>query len=410
MNKTEKYLKNLIQEMPKPAGELSFTMDQVELGESQNELTNIKWGRRRSVRYVLAAICGLFMIVSVPVAAHIPYISERMQILSNKEIQDLTDMTQQQMTEADLFSRPLSREERIRMEAVRQEYENGIFPKGEILIVSGDEQIDIDYYYNQNTGMFYLPDSRELTDEELGQYIDFYYKRDYSLQTHQNQEMAANPALEDKSKNELSEEFVIPHEHREIILDWLRLYDISDLELTDLENKLEVEGIYRPSEDFCNYIYLYPMAEGTLRFHISEDGDMKFLNRLSIVPSEEAASGTTIPKLKPLAETDKFESIKKVLEESRSMDWKASSAWYLCQSDSEGYLRYDAFGYLFTDEEGKGWVFMYENGAAYPTRIMYMTYDWWVDEIRKAEKLEEINGVKFDHNVISLDINTGEVS
>lgn len=111
----------------------------------------------------------LYKIVSVPVAAHIPYISERMQTLSNKEIQNLSDMTQQQMTELDLFSRPLSREERIRMEAVRQEYENGIFPKGEILIVSGDEQIDIDYYY----------------------------KRDYSLQT-QEQEMAANPGIHKK--------------------------------------------------------------------------------------------------------------------------------------------------------------------------------------------------------------------
>lgn len=395
MNKTEKYLKKLIQEMPEPKGELSFT--------------NAKWGRRRSVRYVLAAVSGLLMIVSVPVAAHIPYISERMQTLSNKDIQDLSAMTQQQMTEADLFSRPLSREEQIRMEAVRQEYENGIFPKGEILIVSGDDQTDIDYYYDRNTGMFYLPDSRELTDEELGQYIDFYYKRDYSLQTHQEQEMA-NLALEDKSKNELTEKFVIPNEHREIILDWLRLYDIGDLESADLENNLEVEGIYRPSKDFSNYIYLYPIAEGTLRFHISEDGDIKFLNRLSIKPAEEVASGTTIPKLEPLKETGKFESIKKILEESRSMDWKAASAWYLCQSDSEGYLRYDAFGYLFTDEEGKGWVFIYENGAAYPTRIMYMTYDWWVDEIRKAEKVEEIKGVKFDHNVISLDINTGEVS
>ena len=410
MNKTEKYLKEKIQEMPQPKRELSFITDAAKLQEGGSKSVNGNRVRRRSVGYAALAVSALLVIVSVPVAAHIPYLAERMQSLSDKEIQELSDMTQQQMTEVDLFSRPLSEEERIRMEALRQEYKDGIFPNGEISVVSENEQTDIDYYYDKNVGMFHLPDSRELTDEELRQYIDFLYKRDYSLRAHTAQEQADNPALVAKTVYELPDEFEMPEKHGEIILDWLRLYDIRDMELSDLENTVEIDGIYRPSEDIGNYVYRYPMAEGTLRFYILEDGGKVFLSELDVESSGEVVEGTTIPMFEMLEETDKFEAIKKTLAEMDSVDWEAASAWYLCQSDAEGHLRFDAFGYLFVNEAGEGWVLIYENGSAYPTQIMPMTYDLWISKNERITRYEENKGIYFDHNVIALDLETGEVS
>ncbi len=140
-----------------------------------------KRGNGFRTKYIFAAACILVLLISVPVAAKLPFVAERMQTMPQAEVQELADMTNALDIQADLFSRPFSEEERVRMESIREEYENGIFPDEDILIVSGNEQTDMDFYYNRDTGMFILPDLRELTDEELRQYIDFFYKRGHLL-------------------------------------------------------------------------------------------------------------------------------------------------------------------------------------------------------------------------------------
>ena len=92
------------------------------------------------------------------------------------------DMIQSQQIHADQFSREYMREERRRMDAIRQEYEKGMFPENTLTLVENESQVpDRDTLAcTKDTGCFYLPD-RELTDEELLQILDFNAARDYAL-------------------------------------------------------------------------------------------------------------------------------------------------------------------------------------------------------------------------------------
>ncbi|MCH5248275.1 MAG: hypothetical protein J1E98_00005, partial [Lachnospiraceae bacterium] len=140
MKKTEKYLKKLIDEMPEYYGDIHFSMDSGCIDPVK------KRGNRFQIKYIFATICIPILLISVPVAAKLPVVKERMQAMPQAEVQDLADMTNSQKIHADLFSRPFSDAERKRMDSIWEEYENGIFPNEDILIVSGNEQTDVDFY------------------------------------------------------------------------------------------------------------------------------------------------------------------------------------------------------------------------------------------------------------------------
>lgn len=399
MNRTEKYLKKLIDEMPESCHE--FPVGAVGISSNLNVSANKQQKKRLLIKYITAIICVLFVTVSVPVMAQIPFLAQRMQTLSKDDMKNMEDMTNQQNAEADLFSRPLSNEERKRMELLRGEYEQGVFPNEDIPIISGTQQANADFYYNSDTGMFYLPDSRKLTDEELRQYIDFYYKRDYSLRA---QQVSEEPASEEQERNEPDEDFTIPEKHMEIIQDWLTVYDIYHPDITNLK----AEEMIVHSEDWITYTYSYQTDAGTLCFDIQND-DLVYLYEMESETADTDTEGTLIPKMQPLEQADNFESVKEALRNMSGIDCEISSAWYLCQSDPDGYLRYDAYAYLFANDKGEGWAFGFENGSAYPSWILPTTYDWWMENNRKGKQLEEFKGIEIEHNVIALDIETGMV-
>lgn len=251
MKKTEKYLKKLIDEMPEYNGDIHLSMDNEGSGSVK------KGGNGFQIKYSFVAACILILLISVPVAAKIPFVTERMQDMPQEEIQDMADMINALDIQADLFSRPFSEEERVRMKSMREEYKNGIFPDEDILIVSGNEQTDVDFYYNRDTGMFILPDSRELTDEELRQYIDFSYKVDYSLQ----QRAPENHVSEENEKNYDITDWEVPEEHKEFIQACLTVLGINNPELTNLH----IEEVY----DDANINYSYQTDAKILSFSIS---------------------------------------------------------------------------------------------------------------------------------------------
>ena len=86
MKKTEKYLKKLIDEMPGYNGDIHFSMNSEGLGSGK------KRGKGFQIKYSFAAICVLILLISVPVAAKLPFVTERMQAMPQEEVQDLADM------------------------------------------------------------------------------------------------------------------------------------------------------------------------------------------------------------------------------------------------------------------------------------------------------------------------------
>ena len=113
MKKTEKYLKKLIDEMPEYNGDIHFSVDSDCIDPVK------KRGNRFQIKYSFAAVCVLILLISVPVAAKLPFVTERMQAMPQEEVKDLADMYNALHIPADLFSRPFSEEERVRMKSIR---------------------------------------------------------------------------------------------------------------------------------------------------------------------------------------------------------------------------------------------------------------------------------------------------
>ena len=391
MKRTEAHLKRLIQEMPEPRRELHFANE----GNKEADLLEMVPRKQRQLKYIVIASCMLLFAFSVPVVAKMPFIAERMQAMPKEEVQDMADMINALDIQADLFSRPISEEEQMRMKSIREEYENGIFPDEDILIVSGNEQPDVDFYYNRDTGMFFLPDSRELTDEELRQYIDFSYKADYSLQA---QYALENQLSEDNENNYDITHLEAPEEHKEFIQACLMVLGINDSELSNLH----IEKVY----DDASINYSYQTDTKILSFSITR-GDFW----MEEYESEEMKTDEGTDFIKPIDETQNYESARKALDMMCGDEWTDASAWYYCQSIPEGYLVNDKYAYIFVDDKGKDLWFSYRYGETYPCRIWISSFELFTDNLKRVEEhgLYEYFGVEIEDHLIELDIETGKV-
>ena len=170
------------------------TMEQFHISEEmqneiimniRNQLENGKsrtsnWKRIATTVVVVALMAG---IVSIPVRAVVKSIvRERMESISQEEMQDLRDMMQEQRTLADGFSREYSDAEKERSNELWKSYKNGTFPEGTIPQVDNIEDVtEGTLCYIRATGDFYLPD-REMTDEEILEIIDFQHEMQYAIE------------------------------------------------------------------------------------------------------------------------------------------------------------------------------------------------------------------------------------
>lgn len=150
--------------------------------ESNVSLTHRK--QRLKLSYAICVLVAL-LFISIPTVAAVDYVKERMSKLDESEQEKYQETAETTMpdTEAITYSRPFNAEEQQRYAELMTEYEgNGLFPKGELLIVDdSDNTAKQSLVYENETRTLYLP-SRSLTDEELLQIIDFYHKADYSVQ------------------------------------------------------------------------------------------------------------------------------------------------------------------------------------------------------------------------------------
>ena len=261
--------------------------------------------------------------------------------------------------------------------------------------MSGNEQTDVDFYYNRDTGMFILPDSRELTDEELRQYIDFSNKRNYSLQA---QGTLENHVSEENENNYDITDLEVPEEHKEFIQACLMVLGINDSEL----NNLHIEKVY----DDANIMYSYRTDTQILSFSISP-GDFW----MEEYESEEMKTDEGTDFMKPIDETQNYESARTALDMMCGDEWTDASAWYYCQSIPEGYLQNDKYAYIFVDDEGRDLWFSYRYGETYPCRIWISSFELFTDNLERVEEhgLYERLGVEIEDHLIELEIETGKV-
>ena len=371
MKKTEKYLKKLIDEMPEYYGDIHFSMDSDCIDPVK------KRGNGFQIKHIFAAICILILLISVPVAAKLPVVKERMQTMPQAEVQDLADMTNSQKIHADLFSRPFSDAERNRMDSIREEYENGIFPDGDILLVQGNELTDADFYYNCDAGMFMLPDARELTDDELRQYFDFTYKRNYSLEVQSeaeasiSEEQVSNQSFDDL---EISEVYDV-----ERVVE--KIYDVqSDTYETSVEADIDQ-----------NYSILLQSKEDDKCFRIVYNMDKSRIEELNY--SQGTDNYTEGVEVNVDEYINNFDYIKNMLVEDLSITEEMEKCYCDYNVSPDGSLVRGMISYLYILENGECYVVKYNCKDKVVSNILLSDYQYYQGIIDLNESKRETRGV-----------------
>lgn len=201
----------------------------------------VKTCGRAKVRFAVAAAVCMCFVLSGTIFAASNYVQKRMQTMTESEKSDMISDLQNSPANIDSYSREFSEKEEERLGQLLSEYQTrGRFPENDLKVVESQEMITADTLaFEAEDSMFILPE-RALTDEELLQIIDFYYKRDYSLQIKEE-------ATEDVAAAvDVSAEAVAKAQALEIIR---ILYDVdtTDFKMTrnddvDTEYRLEFTG------------------------------------------------------------------------------------------------------------------------------------------------------------------------
>lgn len=156
-------------------------------------------GDWRRIATAAAAFVLVVGVVGFPVRAFVTsVVGERMESIPREEVQEINDMVQAKPTEADVFSREYSDNEKERNKAFWQAYKDGKFPENVIVQVdNAEDATEGTLCYIRSTGVFNLPD-REMTDEEILEIIDFQHKMSYAVsQTPAAQEARAQMQAEE---------------------------------------------------------------------------------------------------------------------------------------------------------------------------------------------------------------------
>ena len=214
---------------------------------------------RYHLKYAAAVAAGLCLMISGTVYAAANYVQQRMLSMDETEKKEMIDYTIHSVKDIDTYSRELTAVEKERMETLLYEYQvQGKFPENGLEIVDDGKMISSDTVaFVTEDSMFVLPE-RTLTDEELLQIIDFYFKRDYSLMT----------SREDLPKEVLSVEEAVGENAVEQMKTMLHI--LYQIETDNLEISLEADingVVYRieaGSSGQVNYRALYDLASGRI--------------------------------------------------------------------------------------------------------------------------------------------------
>lgn len=385
MNRTEKYLVVLINKMSKPSKELYF----------YNTYTKEKKHMKPLLKLAIIFAAVFLLSGSVPVMAHISDILERLQNLPEGEMIKLAEMTNQQGIEADLYSRELSEDERNRMITIRELYENGFFPEGSITVLSEGETTNDDFYYNSDTGMFFLPENRNLTDQELAELVDFYYKRDYSLRTRGDNE---ETFMVESTENEMTDSVKIPDEHIELINKWLPVFDIDGNVLSEIKIQSASEN-----DNTAGCIYSYSGEEYDFTCTINDDCIIYFKREdRSYEKNDLTLSENDIKN-----EVKKNTGIFHELENLIGNDVKFGEAWLLYKLDNEGSLINDTYA-VAVKETGSdiGWYISFEHENTRPSVMRQMNIVNYFESIENGEIIAKNKGI--NDKIIKINIENGD--
>lgn len=316
---------------------------------------------------VVCIFCLLFG--SAGVYAAVNYVTQRMQQMNQNEIADYEDGIQSSTENADSYSRKLSAAERKRLKVLTTQYQSeGVFPEGELLQVKWPEDIKSDRLcFVTATSTFYFPE-RDLTDEELLELIDFYYKRDYSIRQEEG-EGTQTPTGEVGTEVFLSDTDAV---ERAVAV----IKDIYDIDVSQMGYSIRSEN---PASDMYIYIIQFGEQSETTYSVIlnSENGQITEVNMdNSGIYDQETVSDNAAYK-------NQYSLVKQMLQTNFLKEQPIEDGCFIYyENESDALLRNGVVTYFFTLSDGSGYVLNYSCSKKVVYGIRYL---------RDADSYEETN-------------------
>lgn len=366
--------------------------------KTDQEIRAYKWQKTAAAAAIVIVVMGAAVF---PVRAFVnSLVRERMERMTEEEINAAAQNVEDQVTEGDSYSRDYTEREKERYHDLYQQYKSGLFPEREIPKVSTEEEAgQHEFCYLTTAAHFYLPE-RELTDEELLEIIDFILKREYAFSQHYEEEYAEETAQEkEKEKEEITaniEDGGITQEQA-IETATTLLSDLYGITGEGMErnhwydNGEEVlspdgDGILRSAvEPFYCVNWSDIIAHQYYYFYISgKDGRLTYASH----------SSSDIARAEGVA-------IEEAEDKIAALDGQASA--FIQEKIKETYLK--EYVYYLTSEDGLTtgfvrFVFEKEDGSAY--EVSYL-WDGTFIEFEEAELSDYENGQTF-----SLNLSEGE--
>ena len=347
-------------------------------GPSQRKANRKNVSRFPRIAATAAGVLLAVGIIGIPVRALVTsLVQERMEEIPEEEHQQMVEMMDSQEVGADSYVREYTQEERDRMSELYTQYQQGVFPEGELPQVDSVEEAEaLELCYLTTNSSFYLPD-RELTDEELLQLIDFEVKRNYALKKRYEEEYAEEIAAKEQAEKEQIAQIVdeggITEEEAVIEAQkWLeKLFGITGEGLELNHYLCDFDGDYSGesnlymvnwSQQSRNYYYFYISSiDGSLaEMHYSGEAAGDFRD-VDITPDEMKEK---LPGLKDAA-----------------VSFMADKLGVDVTTYAESYVNYYVYDeteagstvqFVFLDESGQGYMMQYIwNGAFSAVSRMY---------------------------------------
>ncbi len=303
--------------------------------------------RRAAVIVGILCVAGA---VSLPVKALVESVlRERMEQVPQQEMEELKENLEKQTADGDGFSRTFTQEEEERMYELEKQYRQGLFPEGELLQVeSADMAVEDTLCYITETSEYILPD-RELTDEEILQYLDFQEKQKYALK-----ENTGEVKAEASVPKELGE-VIGEDKAAEIGENWMNVLFQEDISGMDSNSYLYTTEEAASMPEDSKYPNFYMVYFGTLHnhyyFHI--DAETGILAEVDHSEAGETKSLTAEEAETFLKETRA--KAEEILLEKIGIEggWKEV---YGCYMVEDGSVPQGSIALHFVKEDGSGYI------------------------------------------------------
>ena len=385
-------------------------------GMAQRKTNRKKISRFPRIAATAAGVLLAVGIIGIPVRAFVSsLVQERMEEIPEEEHQEMVEMLDSQEVGADGYIREYTVEERNRMSELYTQYQQGLFPKGELPQADSVEEAEsMELCYLTTNSTFYLPD-RELTDEELLQLIDFEVKRNYALKKRYEEEYADEIAAKEQAEKEQIAQIVdeggITEEEAVVEAQkWLgKIYGITG-EGLELNHYLdEYAGTYSGQKnmymvnwtDFPNrqYYYFYiSSVDGSLVEAYYSGGDMVDAMQTDVTPDEMKEK---LPGLKDAAVS--------FMADKLGVDVTAYAESYANYYVYDGVKTGSGVEFVFVDENGKGYMVQYIwNGMFSAVSRIYDNEAYLQTmkangEARKKSERNQSGFSQVEHIIIGLD-------